>query len=149
MLYTCRMLAVGTPAPAFSASDQEGKTHTLADAKGKWLVLYFYPKDDTPGCTKEACGFRDGMGDLQSMGAFVWGVSGDNAESHAAFAKKHGLNFPLLVDSDKTIRSAYEVDRRMTYIIDPSGNIANVYTVQEPEEHPKEVMEDLKRLQSA
>ena len=143
------MLAVGTPAPDFKALDQEGKTRHLGDAAGKWLVLYFYPKDDTDGCTKEACGFRDGMSELQELGAMVFGVSPDSSESHERFMKKYSLNFSLLADPGKTIHEAYDVQKRSTYIIDPKGMIANAYLVQDPEEHPLEVMDDLRELTAA
>lgn len=146
MIYNPRMLAVGTPAPAFSASDQEGKTHALSDAAGSWLVLYFYPADDTPGCTKEACGFRDKMGDVQKLGAIVWGVSPDSTDSHAAFAKKYSLNFPLLADPSKAMHEAYKITKRMTYIVDPKGVIANAYIVQDAEEHPEQILDDLMEL---
>ena len=89
-------MEVGTLAPDFALPDQEGRTHRLSDYRGRWVVLYFYPKDDTPGCTKEACGFRDQMGSLKALDAVVLGVSADDVESHKRFAEKYGLNFPLL-----------------------------------------------------
>jgi peroxiredoxin Q/BCP len=91
-------MEVGTLAPDFALPDQEGRTHRLSDYRGRWVVLYFYPKDDTPGCTKEACGFRDQMGSLKALDAVVLGVSADDVESHKRFAEKYGLNFPLLAD---------------------------------------------------
>lgn len=91
---------VGKPAPDFQLRDQTGKPHALKDYQGKWLVLYFYPKDDTPGCTQEACSFRDDLAQLAEMGAAVVGISVDDSESHAAFAKKYHLPFPLLADRD-------------------------------------------------
>ena len=96
-------MEVGTLAPDFALPDQEGRTHRLSDYRGRWVVLYFYPKDDTPGCTKEACGFRDQMGSLKALDAVVLGVSADDVESHKRFAEKYGLNFPLLADPERKV----------------------------------------------
>jgi peroxiredoxin Q/BCP len=131
------MLSLSTPAPAFPSPES---------IAGKWVVLYFYPKDDTPGCTKEACGFRDCMTELQRMGVVVYGVSADSAESHEAFTKKYNLNFPLIADTSGAIRSAYQAEKRCTYVIDPQGMIANVYLVHNPEEHPLELLEDMQDM---
>ena len=101
------VLKVGQPAPDFSLPDQDGTTRTLADFRGKWLALYFYVKDDTPGCTEQACKFRDDIGELKDLGAGVVGVSVDNTDSHANFAKKYNLPFTLLADSRGEIASRY------------------------------------------
>ena len=118
---------VGKPAPDFKLPDQSGKLHTLQDYRGKWLVLYFYPKDDTPGCTKEACAFRDDLQQITELGAQVVGVSVDDSSSHAEFAKKYHLPFPLLADKSTETTARYgalmnlvfmKVARRYTFLID-------------------------------
>lgn len=124
-------LAVGTQAPDFTTTDDEGKTVTLADFKGKTVVMYFYPKDDTPGCTKEAQSFRDSYTDYQSKDMVVLGVSMDDEASHKKFKEKYGLPFQLLVDTDGAITKAYDVEgggysKRVTYIIDGEGKITYV-----------------------
>ena len=134
------MLKIGQPAPNFSASDEAGRTVRLADFKGKKVVLYFYPKDDTPGCTKEACSFRDGAAKLRTLGAVVLGVSIDSVASHQRFKAKYRLTFPLLSDADKRIVSAYGVWKkkslygrtflgieRTTVLIDEQGRIAKIF----------------------
>ena len=145
----------GAQAPAFSLPDQNGRLRTSAEFRGKWLVLYFYPKDDTPGCTKEACAFRDDLHLITAMGAEVVGVSVDDTASHAEFAKKYNLPFPLL--SDKTTETAarygalmnlvfIKVARRYTFLIDPQGNVGKVYLSVETSRHSKEIIEDLQKL---
>ncbi|MEH2052599.1 peroxiredoxin [Nostoc sp.] len=119
-------LAVGTDAPAFTAKDTNGNTVSLSDFAGKTVVLYFYPKDDTPGCTKQACSFRDAQSQYQSKDVVVLGVSADDEVSHQAFTQKYNLNFPLLADTDKSLIKAFDVDKRITYVIDPSGKITHV-----------------------
>jgi peroxiredoxin Q/BCP len=124
-------LSVGTDAPAFTAKDTNGNTISLSDFAGKTVVLYFYPKDDTPGCTKQACSFRDSQADYQSKDVVVLGVSADDEVSHQAFTNKYNLNFPLLADTQKSIITAYDVDgggyaKRVTYIIDGNGKIIDV-----------------------
>lgn len=129
-------LKPGDPAPAFSAKDTEGNTRSLADYRGKKLILYFYPKDDTPGCTKEACSLRDHRADLEAKNAEVLGVSTDSVASHQKFSQKFGLNFPLLADTDKSVAKAYEaigglvgllgIAKRITYVIDEEGKILHV-----------------------
>jgi peroxiredoxin Q/BCP len=154
------MLNPGNKAPAFKLSDQDGHTHSLSDYRGQWLVVYFYPADDTPGCTKEACSFRDEKGRLEEMGAVVLGVSADDAKSHGAFAGKYGLNFPLLADTDHSMIKAYgawgsknmfgktyEGILRRTFIINPQGNIAKVWEKVNAEGHALEVAEALTELQ--
>ncbi|MER3484293.1 MAG: thioredoxin-dependent thiol peroxidase [Meiothermus sp.] len=156
------MAHTGETAPAFNLPDQDGKNHSLRDYKGKWVVLYFYPKDDTPGCTKEACNFRDEKGRLEEMGAVVLGVSADDVKSHGEFHGKYGLNFPLLADpSTEVIRQygawgiknmfgrKYEGILRQTFLIDPQGKIAKVWEKVNPEEHAAEVAEALGELQKA
>ncbi|MEH2046758.1 peroxiredoxin [Nostoc sp.] len=124
-------LAVGTDAPAFTAKDTNGNTVSLSDLRGKTVVLYFYPKDDTPGCTKQACSFRDAQSQYQGKDIVILGVSADDEVSHQAFTQKYNLNFPLLADSDKSLIKAFDVDgggyaKRVTYVIDPNGKITHV-----------------------
>jgi peroxiredoxin Q/BCP len=145
--------AAGAQAPAFSLADQTGKSRSLAEFRGKWVVLYFYPKDDTPGCTEEACKFRDDIFALEQMGAQVIGVSLDDSASHAQFAKKYNLPFPLLADTSGTVTRSYgaltegsRYARRYTFLIDPAGKVAKVYTSVETSRHSAEVIADLKRL---
>ena len=149
--------AVGKPAPAFKLQDQAGKWHTLADYKGKWVAMYFYPKDDTPGCTTQACGFRDNIFAFNKEGAVILGVSVDDVESHKAFAEKHGLPFTLLADADKSVTKRYgvlrnygvmEVARRDTFIIDPQGRIAKHYESVKPDGHSALVLADIKALKA-
>jgi len=146
---------VGDVAPAFKLQDQSGKPHALADYQGKWVVLYFYPKDDTPGCTEEACSFRDDLSALTGMGAQVVGVSVDDTDSHAEFAKKYHLPFPLLADKDGQVAARYgallnlgllRFAKRYTFLVDPQGKIAKTYLKVETSRHSKEIIEDLKRL---
>lgn len=152
-------MELGTLAPDIALPDQEGRIHRLSDYRGRWVVLYFYPKDDTPGCTKEACGFRDRMGDLQELGAVVLGVSADDVESHKRFAEKYGLNFPLLADPERQAilvygawgkknlyGKEYEGVLRQTFLIDPEGRIAKVWKKVSPEGHAEEVAEALRSL---
>jgi peroxiredoxin Q/BCP len=144
----------GMPAPTFEAKDQNGKTIRLADFLGKsTVVLYFYPKDDTPGCTAEACSLRDGLGAIQAAGAVVLGVSADDVTSHAAFAAKFSLPFSLLADPDKLIIDAYGVKmpvvgvaKRWTFIIDKAGVIRYIMQEVKPKEHDKQVLQLLKGL---
>jgi peroxiredoxin Q/BCP len=124
-------LAVGTKAPDFSVKDTNGNTVTLSGLAGKKVVMYFYPKDDTPGCTKQACSFRDNYSTYQDKGIVVLGVSKDDETSHQAFTDKFSLPFPLLADTDGDIIKAYDVDgggyaKRVTYAIDEQGNIVHV-----------------------
>ena len=146
---------VGEPAPAFNLPDQNGKLHTLQEYRGKWLVLYFYPKDDTPGCTQEACAFRDDLNQITQLGAQVVGVSVDDTASHAEFAKKYHLPFPLL--ADKTTETAerygallnlwlFKFARRYTFLIDPKGNIDKLYLSVDTSRHSKQIIDDLKKL---
>jgi peroxiredoxin Q/BCP len=142
-------LAMGDRAPLISGQTQDGKTWKLADAAGKKVVLlYFYPKDDTPGCTKEACGLRDRMGDLQKADVEVVGVSFDSAESHQKFITKHNLNFTLLVDLDGNIADAYGVRmtgksmaRRVSFLIGKDGKILHVTDSPNADTHLSEMTE--------
>jgi peroxiredoxin Q/BCP len=146
---------VGKPAPDFHLLDQNGKPHALQDFQGQYLVLYFYPKDDTPGCTQEACAFRDDLNLLTEMGAVVVGISVDDSESHAEFAKKYHLPFPLLADKDGQVAASYgalmnlgfmKLARRFTFLIDPQGKISKVYLSVEASRHSKDIIADLKNL---
>ena len=146
----------GAPAPDFDMVDQYNKPHKLSDYKGKWIVLYFYPKDDTPGCTTEACNFRDDIFKIRKLNAEILGVSVDNAESHAKFADKHGLPFSLLSDGDAQVAKDYgslfslgpiKVAKRHTFIINPEGKIAKIYRDVKPAEHSNEVIHELETLQ--
>jgi len=149
---------VGQTAPAFKLQDQAGKWHSLADYKGKWVALYFYPKDDTPGCTTQACSFRDNVFAFNKEGAVILGVSVDDVESHKAFAEKHGLPFTILADPDKSVTKRYgvlktymgvmEMARRDTFIIDPQGRIAKHYESVKPEGHSAVVLADIKALKA-
>ncbi len=141
-------LPVGTEAPSFTAKDTNGNTVSLSDFKGKTVVMYFYPKDDTPGCTKQACSFRDAQSQYQSKDIAVLGVSADDEASHQAFTQKFNLNFPLLVDTDKSLIKAYDVDgggyaKRVTYIIDGDGKISKVDDSVNTSTHAEDVLKSL------
>jgi peroxiredoxin Q/BCP len=148
--------AVGSAAPAFKLQDQTGKSHALSDYKGKWVVLYFYPKDNTPGCTTQACEFRDNIFAYRELGAVILGISVDDVASHKAFSDQHSLPFPILADSDKSATTAYgtlkeyvgiaKMARRDTFIIDPQGRIAKHYQDVKPAGHSEIVLADLKQL---
>jgi len=144
-------------APDFTLPDIEGNIHTLDEYKGKWIVLYFYPKDDTPGCTTEACSLRDARDTLAEMGAEIIGISKDDANSHEKFKAKYSLNFTLLTDTEGVVIDAYgawgkkmygrEGILRKTFIIDPTGQVQKVYGRVTPMGHGEQVIEELKRLQ--
>ena len=149
------ILKIGDDAPTFALPDSQGNQVNLTDYKGKWLVLYFYPKDDTPGCTTEACHFRDDFKFLESLGAKVVGVSIDDSFSHKKFAEKYNLPFPLLSDSSGEIASRYgalnnflviKLAKRYTYLINPQGKIAKIYLSIDTSKHSQEIIEDLKTL---
>lgn len=146
-------LTVGAKAPAFSAETQDGQVVSSESLKGQPILVYFYPKDDTPGCTKEACGFRDNYSALKAKGVVILGVSGDTAKSHAKFAKKYSLPFPLLADTDLKIAKAFgaygektfmgrkfEGIHRMTFLIGTDGKIKHAWTKVKAEAHPDEVL---------
>lgn len=150
-------------APDFSLPDQDGKQHRLQDYTGRWLVLYFYPKDDTPGCTAEACSFRDEREAIAELGnAVAVGVSKDSVTSHKKFAEKHDLNFTLLSDPEHKVIEAYDSwkpkkfmgreymgTHRNTFIISPDGRIAKKYEGVDPKTHAAQIIKDLQALQSA
>jgi thioredoxin-dependent peroxiredoxin len=152
------MLQPGDPAPDFTLEDQAGRKVSLADQAGKNVVLYFYPKDDTPGCTKEACGFRDAWSDLQGLGAVVLGVSPDSSASHGRFAEKYRLPFPLLADPDRTVLTAYDAYGektmygkkmmgviRSTVWIGPDGRIRRHWPrISDAAAHPEQVLAALR-----
>lgn len=144
------MLDNGIQAPTFESVDQHGVTHTLEQYRGKWVLLYFYPQDDTVGCTKEACGLRDVYHTLQEK-MVVMGVSPDNTESHKKFADKYSLPFILLADIHKDIITAYEAQgimtKRISYLINPQGIIAKTYPKVNPSMHAQEIMHDIKHLE--
>ena len=147
-------------APDFSLPDQTGKLRTLKEFSGRWIVLYFYPKDNTPGCTKEACNFRDERDAIAEYGnAVVIGISKDSVESHAKFAEKHNINFTLLSDTDHSVIDAYgswkETNilgvkkgsiKRNTYLINPKGMIAKEYVGVNPMTHAAQIIKDLQEL---
>ncbi len=147
------MIEAGTAAPEFTSNDQSGAEVTLAALRGQWVILYFYPKDDTPGCTREACNFRDNHGAIHAAGATLLGVSGDSEASHNKFIAKYDLPFSLLVDADRAIAKAYgawgvkknygkeyEGVIRSTFIIDPAGKVAKVWPRVKPDAHGAEVL---------
>jgi len=147
--------AVGSAAPEFELADQTGQLHSLEDYREQWVVLYFYPKDDTPGCTTEACEFRDNIFAFRDMNAQILGVSLDDVDSHKEFAEKYSLPFPLLADTDGSMSSAYGVKTRMfgmtvakrqTFIIGPDGNVVKHYETVKPAGHSTEIIADLKAL---
>lgn len=146
---------VGSPAPQFELADQTGQLHSLEDYRNQWVILYFYPKDDTPGCTTEACEFRDNIFAFRDLNTQILGVSLDDVDSHQEFAEKYSLPFPLLADTEGETSTAYGVKTRMfgmkvakrqTFIINPDGNVAKHYAKVNPDEHSKEVLADLKVL---
>lgn len=141
-------LAVGTDAPAFTVKDTNGKMVSLSDFAGKTVVLYFYPKDDTPGCTKQACSFRDAQAEYQGKDIVVLGVSADDEISHQQFTQKYNLSFPLLADTEKTMIKAYDVDgggyaKRVTYVIDGNGKIIDVDASVNTSSQAKDVLAKL------
>ena len=148
-------VAVGDPAPEFELSDQNGQLHSLEDYRDQWVVLYFYPKDETPGCTTEACEFRDNIFAFKKINAQILGVSLDDVESHQKFAENYSLPFPLLADNEGKAADAYGVKtkmfgmtvaKRQTFLIGPDGTIAKHYEKVKPAEHSAQVLADLKEL---
>ena len=148
------MLQEGTKAPSFKLQDSQGKRHQSSDYEGQSIILYFYPKDDTPGCTKEACSFRDNYSAFKEAGVEIIGISPDTVESHQKFSEKYDLPFTLLADPDHEVCEAYEVWGtkksfgreyegvfRTTFIIDPDGKIKRVFEDVKPSEHSQEVLE--------
>jgi peroxiredoxin Q/BCP len=148
-------LMPGNPAPDFELPDQTGQLHSLEDYREHWVVLYFYPKDDTPGCTTEACEFRDNIFAFRDLNAQILGVSLDDVDSHRQFAEHHSLPFPLLADTTGSVADAYGVKTRMlgmtvakrqTFVIDPAGQLAKHYETVKPAGHSEQVLADLKAL---
>lgn len=147
--------AVGSDAPAFNLQDQNGDWHKLDDYSGQWLAVYFYPRDDTPGCTTEACNFRDNIYAFKAIGAAVVGISVDDVESHKEFSDKYKLPFTILADVDSNAAEAYGVLRdykllklasRQSFLINPAGKIAKHYAEVDPDSHTDEVLTDIKAL---
>ena len=151
------MIEIKKPAPDFTLPDQDGVMRSLTDYRGKWLLFYAYPKDNTPGCTKEACSIRDVWSEFESAEIAVMGISGDSVASHKKFAEEHNLPFVLLSDEGREVMSAYGILKeksmlgktflginRMSYLIDPKGIVQKVYLKVSPEEHADEVLADVK-----
>lgn len=145
------LLNVGDAAPDFDSIDQNGNPVKLSSFRGAPVVIYFYPRDDTPGCTKEACSFRDNFSEYDKLGVKVLGISVDSQNSHKKFEQKYSLNFTLVADSSKEIAEKYGTlsgrsAKRVTYLIDPNGRVAHVYPSVSPTEHAVEVMSKLRKL---
>ncbi len=151
------MLNINDSAPLFTLPDQNGINHSLQDYLGKWVLLYFYPKDNTPGCTKQACGIRDNWQELQDTGLVILGVSADSVTSHSKFVKKHHLPFPLLADEKRQVIQQYGSLKkksilsktffgisRDSFLIDPKGKIVKIYRKVKPTEHVSMILKDLK-----
>jgi len=161
ILITASSLAaalVGQPAPDFRLQDQKGEWQTLEQYRGQWIALYFYPKDDTPGCTTEACAFRDNIFAFDELNARIIGISLDDVASHEEFAEKYSLPFPILADTEKVAATAYnvimkigpmELAKRQSFLIDPDGRIVKHYEKVQPDGHSEEVLADLQTLQMA
>jgi len=154
-------LTIGDKALEFNLPDQKGKMHSLKDQKGKWTLLYFYPKDDTPGCTIEACTIRDNYPAFKKLGITVFGMSADPVKKHEKFSEKYDLPFTLLSDEEKETLEAYGVwgkkkfmgreymgISRESFLIDPKGKIVKIYEKVKPAQHAEETLEDLKTLQA-
>ena len=148
----------GEPAPDFELRDQDGQPHSIEDYRGSWIALYFYPKDDTPGCTTEACEFRDNIFAFKKADCQILGVSMDDEASHKQFSEKYGLPFPLLADADGITADAYGVKsrfmglsiaKRETFLIDPEGKVAKHYKKVNPDTHSAEILADLETLQAS
>lgn len=152
-------LSVGDKAPDFSLTDQDGSVHSLKEHAGKWLLIYFYPKDDTPGCTTEACSIRDHWAEFEKAGLTVLGVSTDSLKSHEKFAIKYKLPFPLLADEEKKMVEAYGVwgkkkfmgreylgTKRWSFLVNPKGIIKKIYEDVKPQEHVGQVLADYRAL---
>lgn len=152
-------IKVNTAAPDFELPDQNDMMHKLSDYRGKWVLLYFYPKDDTPGCTKEACSLRDNFPNFKKSKAVILGISIDSVTSHKKFAEKYNLPFTLLADTEKKVVQLYGVwgekkflgksyfgTRRMSFLISPEGKISKIYSIVKPPLHADEVLADLKTI---
>ncbi len=149
-------IKLNSPAPDFTLPDQDGKQHSLSDYKGKWVLVYFYPKDDTPGCTKEACTIRDNWSEFEENNIIVLGISKDSVASHTKFAQKYELPFTILSDEDKEVIQMYGVwteksmfgkkymgVKRSSFLINPEGKIAKIYKTVKPAEHAGQVIQDI------
>jgi peroxiredoxin Q/BCP len=146
-------LTISQPAPDFSTVDHLGTPQRLRDYRGKYVLLYFYPADNTPGCTAQACAFRDNYSDLNQE-LVILGVSADSQESHLQFAEKHQLPFPLLVDPDQTIIRAYAAQgslfkKRISYLIDPAGIIVKIYSNVNVNTHARDILNDIRAMKQA
>jgi len=152
-----KKIKLNTKAPDFNLPDQDGKLHKLSDYKGKWILLYFYPKDNTPGCTKEACGIRDEFKNFKNLNIVVLGISADSQQSHKKFIQKYKLPFTLLSDESKKVLKKYGVwgkkkfmgkeyegILRTSFLINPDGKIVKIYEKVKPDIHAKEVLKDFK-----
>ena len=152
-------LKLGQKAPNFSLPDQNNQIRQLSDYQGRLVLLYFYPKDDTPGCTKEACSMQDNLTTFQKIKAQVLGISADSVKSHQKFSQKFHLTFPLLADPDKKVINQYEVwgeksifgrtffgIKRTSFLIDPQGKILKIYQDVNPTKHAEEVLQDIKAI---
>ena len=161
LIFLCAPLFAGEPplqgsdAPSFNLQDQNGDLHKLEDYRGQWLAVYFYPRDDTPGCTKEACNFRDNIYAFKAIDAAVVGISVDDVDSHKKFSDKYKLPFTILADDDGETARAYGVLRdykllklasRQSFLVDPDGKIAKHYGDVDPDTHTEEVLTDIKNL---
>jgi len=149
-------IQLGQSAPDFTLMDQHNKQHTLSDYQGQWVVVYFYPKDDTPGCTTEACSFRDAINHIIAKRAVVFGISLDDVESHQKFSKKNNLPFSILSDADGKVAKQYDslgdywvikFAKRNSFIVNPAGDIVKIYKGVDPQTHVQKVLKDLSTLQ--
>jgi len=153
-------LLLGQAAPDFNTTDQDGKTHTLSDYRGQWLLIYFYPKDNTPGCTAQACSIRDAWGDFEEYNTIVLGVSKDSGASHQKFIEKQSLPFNLLADTEQEMMKAYDVwseksmfgkkymgTVRTSFLINPDGKVVKIYDKVNTKTHAEDVLIDIKRQQ--
>lgn len=152
-------ISVGDTAPDFTLADQNGQQHSLSTEKGKWALIYFYPKDNTPGCTKQACLIRDSWSEFKKLNCVVFGISTDSEQSHKKFKDKFSLPFTLLADTEKAVAKAYDVwapkkfmgreflgTQRTSFLIDPEGKVARVYEKVKPDLHAEQVLADLGEL---
>lgn len=157
-----KKLEIKDVAPDFELADQNNVMHKLSDYKGNWVLLYFYPKDNTPGCTKEACSMRDNFPSFGKLNAKVFGISADSTKSHKKFADKYNLNFTLLSDESHKLLKKYGVWQkrklmgrefthvaRWSFLVNPEGKIAKIYKKVDPKQHATEVLEDLKKFQGS